>query len=246
MKSSTRTPVNYLIGHPVPRENNPPQETVMITRSEMTSKIDHTLLRVNATAEEVATTVRQAAELGAASACISPSQVANAPRDAVLCTVVGFPSGAHSAAVKAFETAQAVADGAEEIDMVVNLGAIAAGDWDTVANEVAAVRAACEGKVLKIILETAALDDDQIRRAGQIAIDNGVDFLKTSTGFHANGDATVHTVSLLAELASNAGRPIGVKASGGIRDTETALAMLEAGATRIGASATEAILAGLE
>ena len=213
-------------------------------RTTLASYIDHTLLRPEATLDEAITITHEAAELGAASVCLSPSLAIAVPHLLAITTVIGFPSGAHTPNTKALETGL-LAPHVDEIDMVINLGAVCAGDWTTLNEEIAAVRNTAPNKVLKVILETAALTDDQIIRAGSIAIDNGVDFLKTSTGFHPSGGASVHAVEILARLAAAAGRPVGVKASGGIRTTDSALVMISAGATRLGCSATAAILDGL-
>jgi deoxyribose-phosphate aldolase len=209
--------------------------------------IDHTLLRSDATVAEVEQLARDGAELGVASVCVTSALVSSVPQIVPVCTVVGFPSGAHPWQVKAFEAALAVAEGAAEIDMVVNLGAVADGAWSVVRREIAAVRGACRGSVLKVIVESALWERDvTLERVCQIAVDEGADFLKTSTGMHAAGGASLDAVARLATVAASAGRGVGVKASGGIRDTATALAMIDAGATRIGASATATILAGLE
>jgi deoxyribose-phosphate aldolase len=157
-------------------------------------------------------------------------------------TVIGFPSGAHQPAVKAHEAEVAVDAGATELDMVLNLGLAMAGEWRAASDDVAAVRAASGGVLLKVILETAALTDDDIVAACLAARAAGADYVKTSTGFHPAGGATVEAVRLMARTV---GPAMGVKASGGIRDAATALAMVEAGATRIGCSASRAILDGL-
>jgi len=179
--------------------------------------------------------------------CVSPSRLplpagALAPGIAV-CAVAGFPSGAHTARVKAAESAAAVAAGAGEIDMVINLGAAFEGEWRLVTEEVSAVRAAVgEAVVLKVILETAAIGLERVPVACQAAEAGGAGFVKTSTGFHPAGGATVAAVAAMA--AATGGR-LGVKASGGIHTADVALAMVAAGATRIGASRTAAILAGV-
>jgi deoxyribose-phosphate aldolase len=205
--------------------------------------VDHTLLKPEATGTQVAALAAEAAELGAFSICVSPSRlpVAVAPGLAV-CTVVGFPSGAHTSAVKAAEAAQAVRDGATEVDMVVDLGSVLAGDWDAVQADVAAVKAACGDVLLKVILETAALSPEQVTEACRRSEAGGAQYVKTSTGFHPSGGASVEAVQLMRQTV---GDRLGVKASGGIRDTATALAMLDAGASRLGLSGTRAVLAGL-
>jgi deoxyribose-phosphate aldolase len=225
----------------------------MISRVELAAMVDHTLLRPEATADDVEQLCTEAAELGTATVCVSPTHVATAVAAGAgrfgVGTVIGFPSGAHRPEVKVAEARLAVAEGADELDMVVDLGAVRAGQWLAVAAEVAAVRRDTPG-VLKVILETAALDQHQIEQAAGAALSAGADYLKTSTGFHPAGGASVEAVATLVRLALAAGpgpsgRLVGVKASGGIRDTQTALAMIDAGATRLGCSASRAILDGL-
>ncbi len=207
-------------------------------RAALASLIDHTLLRPEATDDQVTALCREAEELGAFSVCVSPSRLPVRTGVAV-CTVVGFPSGAHPSAVKAAEARQAVANGAAEVDMVVDLGVVKAGRWDDVAADVRAVKEACGEALLKGILETAALTDDEIVGACEAAERGGAQFVKTSTGFHPAGGASTAAVRLMADTV---GGRLGVKASGGIRDTATALAMLDAGATRLGLSATRTVL----
>jgi deoxyribose-phosphate aldolase len=211
------------------------------TRAQLAARIDHTLLKPEATAEQVAALCREAEELGAFSVCVSPARLP-VTTDVVVCTVVGFPSGAHAPAVKAAETAQAVADGAAEVDVVVDLGRVCAGDWDAVEADVAGVVAAAGDALVKVILETAALSPDEVVQACRASERGGARYVKTSTGFHPSGGATVEAVRLMSETV---GGRLGVKASGGIRDTATALAMLAAGATRLGLSGTRAVLDGL-
>jgi|SRR5690554_3800283 len=215
-------------------------------RATLASMIDHTLLRPEATAADVAALCEEATELGVAAVCVSPSMLPSTdglgPGIAV-CTVVGFPSGAHQAAVKAQEAEVAVAAGATEVDMVMDLGRAKAGAWGDVEAEIALVRAATEGRaLLKVILESAVLTGDELVAACQAAEAAGADFVKTSTGFHPAGGASVEAVRTMA--AAVGGR-LGVKASGGIRDAATAMAMVDAGATRLGCSASRAILDGL-
>jgi deoxyribose-phosphate aldolase len=172
---------------------------------------------------------------------VSPSQLPLDARGLKVAVVAGFPSGAHQTEVKAAEAARAVADGADEVDMVINLGAAKAGDWALVEADIAGVRAAAPAPtVLKAILETAALTDAEIVRACQCAAAAGADFVKTSTGFHPAGGATVHAVEL---MKATVGDRLQVKASGGIRTRAAAEAMIAAGATRLGVSATAQILA---
>lgn len=214
-----------------------------VSRAHIARYIDHTLLAPEATAQDVAALIAEASELGCYSACVSPSQLpVSVPAGLHLAVVCGFPSGAHHSSVKAAEARLAVAQGAHEVDMVINIGAARAGDYPLVERDIAAVREACTGALLKVILETAALSDEAIRRVCGCAENAGADFVKTSTGFHPAGGATTHAVSLMRETVGNR---LGVKASGGIRTAADALAMIDAGATRLGCSATRAILAGL-
>ncbi|BBU24507.1 deoxyribose-phosphate aldolase [Mycobacterium xenopi] len=218
-----------------------------LTRSEVAALVDHTLLKPEATAADVAAVAAEAAELGAYAVCVSPSMVPVAVDAGVrVAAVAGFPSGKHLPAVKAQEAALAVGAGASEIDMVIDIGAAVAGDLAAVCSEVAAVRAAVPAAVLKVIVESAALlrlrDDDTLVRVCRVAEDGGADFVKTSTGFHPAGGASVRAVALMADAV---GGRIGIKASGGIRTAADAVAMLEAGATRLGLSATRAVLDGL-
>lgn len=211
----------------------------------LTSIIDHTLLAADATSAQIARLCQEAREYSFASVCVNSCRVAQARTllegcPVKVCTVVGFPLGAMSTRAKADETRSAVEDGADEIDMVINVGYVKDGDWDGVLDDIMAVREACKGKVLKVILETCLLTDDEIVRACRTAVRAGADFVKTSTGF-SKGGATVHAVSL---MRSTVGADIGVKASGGIRDAESARAMVEAGASRLGCSAGVAIAKG--
>ena len=161
-----------------------------------------------------------------------------------IATVCGFPSGKHHSQIKAAEAAHSVSDGAHEVDMVINLGAVKAGEWEDVQADIAAVRtAAPHPTVLKVIIESAALTDDEIVAACRASEAAGADFVKTSTGFHPAGGASVHAVEL---MAATVGGRLGVKASGGVRTAADALAMVAAGATRLGLSGTAAVLAGLE
>lgn len=213
------------------------------TRATLARTVDHTLLKPEATDGQVAALAAEAAELGAFSICVSPSRlpVRVAPGLA-LCTVVGFPSGAHESEVKAAEAALAVRRGATEVDMVIDLGRAVAGDWDAVEADVAAVKAGCGDVLLKVILETAALTPEQVVQACRRSEAGGAQYVKTSTGFHPSGGASVEAVRLMRETV---GDRLGVKASGGIRDTAAAVAMLEAGASRLGLSGTRAVLDGL-
>ena len=215
----------------------------MTTRRDIARMIDHTLLRPEATGAQVAALVAQGAELGVFSVCGSPNQrPLRTPDGLAVTTVCGFPSGAHTTAVKAAEAAGAVAAGANEIDMVVNLKLVKEHDFDAVEADVRAVRGAVGEGVLKVIIESAALSDEEIVACCRAAQSAGADFVKTSTGFHPAGGADVHAVEL---MRATVGERLGVKASGGIRTAADALAMVAAGANRLGVSATAAILRGL-
>ena len=211
------------------------------TREMLARTVDHTLLKPEATGAQVAALAAEAAELGVYSICVSASRLPVAT-ELVVCTVVGFPSGAHESEVKAAEAALAVRRGATEVDMVIDLGRALAGDWDAVQADVEAVKAGCGDVLLKVIVESAALTPDQLVEACRRAEAGGAQYVKTSTGFHPSGGASVEAVRAMRETV---GDRLGVKASGGIRDTTAALAMLEAGASRLGLSGTRAVLDGL-
>ena len=218
-----------------------------VDRTAVASMIDHTLLRPEAVAADLDALCDSGVDLGVAAICVHARHTAYAVErlDGRLpvAAVVGFPSGAHRSDVKAYEAGSAVADGASELDMVVALAPVLDGRWAAVAADVSAVRAvAPEGVVLKVIVESAVLDEAALRRVCEVAVNAGADFVKTSTGFHPSGGATVDAVRIMRDAV---GPDIGVKASGGIRDAETAAAMIAAGASRIGASSTAAILDGL-
>ncbi|MCB0943019.1 MAG: deoxyribose-phosphate aldolase [Mycobacterium sp.] len=223
------------------------------TRQRVAALVDHTLLKPEATDADVVALIDEAAELGVFAVCVSPSMVATAvraalarPAELTVATVAGFPSGKHLPVVKAHEAALAVAAGAREVDMMIDVGAALAGDFAAVAADVATVRAAVPDALLKVIVESAALlslgDDHHLIAACRAAADSGADFVKTSTGFHPAGGASVRAVEL---MAATVGGRLGVKASGGIRTAGDAAAMLEAGATRLGLSGTRAVLDGL-
>lgn len=214
------------------------------TRETLARTVDHTLLKPEATVAQVAALAAEAAELGAFGICVSPSRLPVTVADGlVVCVVVGFPSGAHESQVKAAEAALAVQRGATEVDMVIDLGCALAGDWGAVEADVAAVRAVCQSAaLLKVIVESAALTPEQLAEACRRSEAGGAQYVKTSTGFHPAGGASAAAVRLMRETV---GDRLGVKASGGIRDTTTALTMLEAGASRLGVSGTGAVLAGL-
>lgn len=217
-------------------------------RDELARMIDHTLLAPETTPGQIAMFCGEATELEVGAVCVSPNRLplpAGAlPASIHVVTVIGFPTGAHGSGAKADEARRAVDDGADEVDVVIDLGLAAAGLWDRVEADLAAVRAAVPAPIgMKAILETAFLErPGRIVAACRAAEAAGADFVKTSTGFHPAGGASVAAVALLADTVD--GR-LGVKASGGIRDTDTALAMIDAGATRLGCSASRQILAGL-
>ncbi len=217
-------------------------------RGELAAMLDHTLLKPEATVDDVLALCAEAAELGVAAACVSPTMVpvvaAFERRSFAVCTVIGFPSGAHVTGLKTAEASWAEAEGADEFDMVINLGLAKEHDWTGLEADIGDVRMAVGG-TLKVIVESAVLTPGELSEAARVAVDAGADFLKTSTGFHPAGGASLEAVETLARAAATAGRPVGVKASGGIRDTATALAMIDAGATRLGCSASRAILDGL-
>lgn len=216
------------------------------TRSELAGLIDHTILTPEASRADVVAAASVAVTNGCASFCVQPSMVPVAVEVVggriPVCAVVGFPHGANLSETKAVEAAGVVAQGASEVDMVADLSAIADGDDEAVRADVARVRAAVPHVVLKVILESALWQPAQLRAACDAAIAGGADFLKTSTGFHPAGGASTDAVATMASVAGGAVR---VKASGGIRDLAAARAMLEAGAQRLGLSATEAVLDGI-
>lgn len=205
--------------------------------------IDHTLLKPEATTADVAALVAEAVELGTYSVCVSPSMLpVSVPEGSGLkvAAVTGFPSGKHTSAVKAAEAAEAVANGADEIDMVIDVGAARAQAFDAVQADITAVRqAAPSPTVLKVIIESAALDDEQIVAVCRAAEAAGADYVKTSTGFHPSGGASEHAVAL---MAATVGGRLGVKASGGVRTLDDARRMVAAGATRLGVSGSRALL----
>lgn len=199
---------------------------------------DHTILKPEASEEMVKKVVKEAIDNNLMSVCVNQyrtKMVVEMLRGTNIktCTVVGFPLGAVSSEVKAYETEMAVKDGADEIDMVINIGAVKDGNYGYVEEDIRKVRKSCEGKILKVIIETCLLSDDEKIKVCQIAKRAGADFVKTSTGF-STGGATEQDVRLMRETV---GEDMGVKASGGIRDTETARKMIKAGASRLGTSA---------
>lgn len=205
--------------------------------------IDHTALKPNTTKAQIELLCAEAAKYGFVSVCINPFWIPLAKQllnqhSVKVCTVVGFPLGAMSTAAKAMETRQAVADGADEIDMVINVGALKSGYKDVLEKDIRAVRDACRGKILKVIIETCLLKDEEKITACLAAKRAGADFVKTSTGF-AGGGATAADIALMRRVV---GAEMGVKASGGVRSKADATKMMASGATRIGASASVKIM----
>lgn len=209
--------------------------------------IDHTLLKADATAEEVIRLCSEAKEYGFFSVCVNPSFVELCAKelsgsDVKVCTVIGFPLGASTTETKEFETKDAIEKGADEVDMVINISKLKAGDDLEVQRDIeGVVKASGKRALVKVIIETCLLTEEEKKRACQIAKVSGADFVKTSTGF-STGGATKEDIALMRSIV---GENMGVKASGGIRSTEDALKMIESGASRIGASASIAILKGL-
>jgi len=215
-------------------------------RTALARMIDHTLLKSEATVADVVALCAEAGELGTFSVCVSPTFVetarANVPDGIAVATVCGFPSGKHESSVKAAEGKLSVSQGADEVDMVIDQGRAIMGDWDLVEADIAAVRKGTEGALLKVILETAVLSDEQIAEACRRAENAGADFVKTSTGFHPAGGAELRAIAVMQETV---GGRLGIKASGGIRTSEFAEELIAAGATRLGVSASRAILDGV-
>ena len=230
---------------------------------EFNKYFDHTILKADATEEDVNTICREAIQYGFASVCVNGARTKQvscmlADSDVKVCTVVGFPLGAMSTMAKQFETVTAIEDGAEEIDMVINVGALKDGDWEFVKEDIAQVKEVCAHNtmgrdvVLKVIIETCLLTEDEKVKACETAVEAGADFVKTSTGF-STGGAVASDVELMrktvdaktTQLEKETGRTwnrVKVKASGGIRDIASAKAMIAAGADRLGTSATVAIV----
>lgn len=220
-----------------------------LTKSELASYMDHTLLKADATAERIDAVIAEARELGCASVCVNgawvPRVAAGLADSAVAtCAVIGFPLGAGSTAVKVAEAADVIAAGAAEVDMVINIGWLKSGDETAVRDDITAVADACHagGAILKVIIECCLLTDAEKVRACELSREAGADFVKTSTGF-STGGATPADVALMRAAV---GPEMGVKAAGGIRTLADALAMIDAGANRLGVSAAPAILAELD
>lgn len=199
--------------------------------------IDHTVLKADTTKETVQKIIDEAIKYDFMSVCLNPTWVAYAAEklvdtDVKVCTVIGFPLGANTSVVKAFEASEAIKNGADEVDMVINIGAAKAGDWDLVTSDIAAVVAVSKAVTTKVIIETALLTDDEKVNACQAAVKAGADFVKTSTGFSTAG-ATATDIALMRQTV---GPDMGVKASGGVRSIADAEVMIAAGATRLGTS----------
>ncbi|MGG4497406.1 deoxyribose-phosphate aldolase [Brevibacillus reuszeri] len=211
----------------------------------MNKYIDHTLLKPEATQAMIDKLCAEANEHDFASVCVNPYWVKRsaellAGTDVKVCTVIGFPLGASTSEVKAAETSDAIRNGATEVDMVLNVGALKSGDLETVKADVAAVKKVAGDVLLKVILETGLLTDEEKETACKLCVEAGADYVKTSTGFGPGG-ATVEDIALMRKTV---GADVGVKASGGVRDGEAALAMIEAGASRIGTSSGVSIVTG--
>ena len=207
--------------------------------------IDHTLLKPESTQDQIDNLIAEAKEYNFASVCVNPNWVSHAAEalkdsDVKVCTVIGFPLGANTSRVKAFETKDAIENGADEIDMVINIGRLKAKEYDFVENDIRAVVEASRDKLVKVIIETCLLTNEEKEKACQLSVAAGADYVKTSTGFSTAG-ANVHDVALMRKTV---GPNIGVKAAGGARSYADAEAFVKAGATRIGASSGVAIVNG--
>lgn len=207
--------------------------------------IDHTLLKPESTQDQIDNLIAEAKEYNFASVCVNPTWVSLAAEalkdsDVKVCTVIGFPLGANTSRVKAFETKDAIENGADEIDMVINIGRLKAKEYDFVENDIRAVVETSGDKLVKVIIETCLLTDEEKEKACQLSIAAGADYVKTSTGFSTAG-ANVHDVALMRKTV---GPNVGVKAAGGARSYADAEAFVKAGATRIGASSGVAIVNG--
>jgi len=208
--------------------------------------VDHTLLSVTATWDDIRTICDDGIRYGTASVCIPPSFVKIAKEyvggKVAVCTVVGFPNGYSTTAAKLCETQDALNNGADEIDMVINIGALKAGHDDYILNEIKALKAACGGKILKVIIETCLLTEEEKIRMCRIVTESGADFIKTSTGF-STGGATKEDIKLFAE---HVGRNVRIKAAGGIKSLDDAQAFIELGCSRLGTSSIVKILKNQE
>ncbi|WP_405134477.1 deoxyribose-phosphate aldolase [Nocardia sp. NBC_01388] len=213
-----------------------------ISRRDVAAMIDHTLLAPEATGQEVDALIEEARELGVLAICVSPSMLPVRAPGLVVATVAGFPSGKHHSLVKGAEARLAVDQGANEVDMVIDIAAARTGDYNAVLADIITVRESMGDRaVLKVIIESATLSDEQIVGVCRVAEQAGANFVKTSTGFHPAGGASAHAVRLMAETV---GGRLGVKASGGIRTAAAAAEMIAAGATRLGLSRSREVLQG--
>jgi len=216
-------------------------------RFDLAHMVDHTLLKPEATNADVVAACTEAMELGTYSVCISPTFVELAKQTVgnqiKVATVCGFPSGKHQSSIKAMEATLAVQQGADEVDMVIDIGRALANDWPAIEADISAARMMIPDAVLKVILESAALTEDQIHEASLCALRASADFVKTSTGFHPAGGADLRAIRVMQETV---GGKLGIKASGGIRTADFALELVEAGATRLGLSGTRAVLDGVD
>jgi deoxyribose-phosphate aldolase len=214
----------------------------LLTRDRVAQMVDHTLLKPEATPTDVDALIAEARDLGVYAVCVSPSMLPVRAEALTVAAVAGFPSGKHHSLIKGAEARLAVEQGAAEIDMVIDVGAAVAGDYNAVLADILTVREGIgDATVLKVILESAALSDEAIVECCRAAELAGANFVKTSTGFHPAGGATAAAVRL---MAATVGGRLGVKASGGIRTADAAREMIEAGATRLGLSGTRAVLDG--
>ena len=218
-----------------------------MNKKELAAKMDHTLLKAVATPDQIRRICEEAKKIGAASVCVNPCNVKQVSEElkgsaVKVCTVIGFPLGANTSQVKAFETKDAIQNGAQEADMVINIGALLAGKTDVVYQDIKAVVDAAGGTTVKVIIETCYLSDEQKKQACEAALKAGADFVKTSTGF-GTGGATPEDVALMRSVV---GDRMKVKASGGMHTYEEAMAEVNASADRLGVSASLAILEGVE
>ena len=219
-----------------------------MTNSEIANMIDHTILKPTATISDIETLCQEAIDNSFASVCVNPCWVKVASEyikankktehEVKTCTVIGFPLGANTKDVKAYETENAIENGAQEIDMVINIGLAKMGSWELIEEEITEVVKAAKGNCVKVIIETCYLTDEEIQLACEVALKANASFVKTSTGFGTAG-ATPENVKL---MRNTVGDKLGVKAAGGIRDKKSALSMIEAGATRLGCSAGKEII----
>lgn len=218
-----------------------------MNRKELAAMMDHTLLKATATTEDIEKLCQEAIDIGAASVCVNPVNVKRASKclkdsPVKVCTVIGFPLGANTSHVKAYETRDAIKNGADEVDMVINIGALLDGKINNVEKDIHEVVQAAKGKTVKVIIETCYLNDAQIIQACEAAARAGADFVKTSTGFGTGGAKAADVLLMRKSIPDS----MKVKASGGMRSLDDVLPMIDAGADRLGVSASLDILAGLD